>query len=694
MIAGNWRTGVEERIRPLARSFAMDTRATARTRETAPPEPSWSRRHKGAVIGGSIVAAVILAVVLFILLFDWDWLRGPISRYASARTGREVRIEGHLRVHPWSWTPRVEIQGLRIGNPKWAGSGDLAYVREIDLRARLLPLFIGRLDLPLLRLDQPRLDLIRDKDDQANWRFDSPRSSKPAQLPPIQRFVIRDGRISLKDARRDLTLTGTIDASENENGGGKGFQLTGQGTMNRDAFKLEASGGPLIHVERSRPYDFHLEVRAGATHVEADGRLPKPFNLGQIQAEVKASGPNLADLYHLTGIPLPVTPPYSFSGHVDRQDKKFILTGLAGRVGDSDLEGSATLDKPGDRRMVTADLASRKLVFSDLLAVTGGGPKVKTQGARPATPPGRLLPDAPLYRDRLQSLDAKLRYRANSVVTAHVPLRRLSADMTLDHGLLTIDPVDFEFPQGRLAGHVRLDGRKAPAATDLDMRLTGLALDKLFSAKTGGPPPIEGVLMARAQLHGRGDTVHDAAASANGRLVFVAPHGQIRQAFAELLGINVANGLYLLLSKDQKQTPLRCAVADFEVKNGVAQVANAVFDTGVVRAQGKGSIDLRNETVDLRLDGQSKKPRILRVWAPITLTGTLLHPKPGVDAGKAAGQIGIAAAIGAVFAPLAAILPFIEPGLAKDADCAALIGEAKAQGAPVKASQAVAPSTR
>jgi hypothetical protein len=39
---------------------------------------------------------------------------------------------------------------------------------------------------------------------------------------------------------------------------------------------------------------------------------------------------------------------------------------------------------------------------------------------------------------------------------------------------------------------------------------------------------------------------------------------------------------------------------------------------------------------------------------------------------------------------LAAVLPFVEPGLAKDADCAALIGEARTQGAPVKASTATA----
>lgn len=671
----------------------MDTRTTAKTGPAVAPRPSWSRRHRGAVITGSAVAVLALAIVLFLLLFDWDWLRGPIGRYASARTGREVRIEGHLRVHPWSWTPSVQVQGLRIGNPSWAGSGQLAYVRQVDVGIRLLPLFAGRVELPLVRLEQPQVELLRDAQDRANWLFDSAPSSKPAALPPIQRFFIRDGSLSMKDARRDLTLTGTINAAEKADGSGRGFRLLGQGTMNDEAFKVEATGGPLIHVEASKPYPFHLDVLAGKTHVQADGLLPKPFDLGQLQAEVEASGPNLADLYPLTGLALPATPAYSLKTHLDRQTNKFTLTGINGRVGESDLEGSMTLDKPADRRTVVADLTSRKLVFSDLLAVVGGGAKVALKSPAKATtaPSGRLLPGAPLYKDRLRTMDAKLRYRAQSVQTTRWPLRRAALDLTLDHGLLTLDPIDFEFPQGRLAGRVRIDGRKDVAVSDLDMRVTGLSMQEFFPAKAGQPPALEGVVQGRAQLHGRGDTIRAAAANADGRVVIVAPHGKIRQAFAELLGVNVANGLYLLLSKSDKETDLRCAVADFDVKNGVMTVSDAVFDTGVVRAQGKGSIDLKNETVDLRLDGQSKKPRILRVWAPITLTGTLLHPKVGVDAGKAAGQLGIAAAIGAVLTPLAAILPFIEPGLAKDADCAALIQEAKAQGAPVKATPSFAP---
>ncbi len=57
-----------------------------------------------------------------------------------------------------------------------------------------------------------------------------------------------------------------------------------------------------------------------------------------------------------------------------------------------------------------------------------------------------------------------------------------------------------------------------------------------------------------------------AAAAADGAVTGVIPQGQIRRAFAELLGINATKGLFLLLAEDQTPTPLRCAVADFRVK--------------------------------------------------------------------------------------------------------------------------------
>ena len=59
-----------------------------------------------------------------------------------------------------------------------------------------------------------------------------------------------------------------------------------------------------------------------------------------------------------------------------------------------------------------------------------------------------------------------------------------------------------------------------------------------------------------------------------------------------------------------------------------------------------------------------------------------------MQATPAVAQVGVAVALGAVLTPLAAVLPFVDPGLAKNADCAGLMSEAQTTSAPVKASQA------
>jgi uncharacterized protein involved in outer membrane biogenesis len=260
-------------------------------------------------------------------------------------------------------------------------------------------------------------------------------------------------------------------------------------------------------------------------------------------------------------------------------------------------------------------------------------------------------------------------------------------DLTLEKGVLTLDPLAFTFSRGDLAGKVRLDANPKVPRTDLDMRLTNAKLEDFIPIRSGGQPAIEGGVMARAKLTGYGDSAHRAASSANGQVTLVSPRGQIRQAFAELLGVNASKGLILLLSKDNRQTSVRCAVADFDVKGGVMRSNQIVADTGVVLAKGTGLVDLRNETLDLRIEGDSKKPRLVRLFVPISIKGPFLAPKIGLDTGAAVAQGGVAAALGTLLSPLAAILPFVTGGEAKDADCAGLVAEARGQGAPVKVAQ-------
>jgi AsmA family protein len=167
------------------------------------------------------------------------------------------------------------------------------------------------------------------------------------------------------------------------------------------------------------------------------------------------------------------------------------------------------------------------------------------------------------------------------------------------------------------------------------------------------------------------------------------PRGEIREAFAELTGINVSRGLGLLLTKDQERTGVRCGVADFEMRDGMLDAQHIVFDTDDVLIDGGGKVDLQKETFDLEIKGHPKKFRLLRVKSPIAIRGTLRKPDVGLDVGDAVKQSGFAAALAAIAAPLAAVVAFVDPGLADDADCGALLAEAKKQGAPLKSAEIV-----
>lgn len=647
-------------------------------------------RRRRLVRRTAAVTLFAIAVAVFFALFSWDWFKGPLERYASMRTHRTVRIEGHLHVHPFSLRPRVSVDGLRISQPAWNGGSmsDMADVGRVTIQAKLLPLLVGRLELPLLDIDKPRLDLLRDKRGRDNWSF-GPRTGHAASLPPIEQFVVRDGRLHMADRRRGLVFDGTVGASEGAQGSGaQGFRLDGRGTLNATPFMMRITGGALLHVRRDRPYGFDATIRSGVADISVKGQIVRPFDFGRVRGSVTMSGRDLSSLYLLTGVTLPNTPPYRLTGRFERNDQNYSFPSFEGRVGDSDLGGALSVDKSSGRPFLKADLRSRSLDFKDLGALFGESPAARTAptpAAKAAANGGRLLPDATLQTERVRAMDADVRYHAASVKARSLPLRAVDLHLTLDHGVLKMDPFAFSFPRGQARGTVRLDARKAVPVTSLDMRVSRLRVED-FVKRVQGLPVMEAPLEARARLTGTGNSVHRAAASSNGAVTVVLEGGQIRKALAELMGVNVVPGLIELLSKDPKQTDLRCAVASFDVRDGVMTPRRMVLDTGVVLLTGSGSINLRDESVDLTFKGQSKKPRLVHVIAPFHIRGRLASPKFSADLAPAAAQVGIAAALGAVLSPLAAILPFLGPGGAHDVDCAALMAEARGVGAPARPS--------
>lgn len=655
-------------------------------------ERSVRRRQAMVWTGGGLLALAILAAILG-GLWDWNWFRGPVAAMASARLHRQVTISGNLSVHPFSWTPGATLDGVRIANPSWAGDGQVASIGRIAVQVRLIPLLTGSWDLPLLRLDQPVLNLVRDAQGRASWDFSAGRDKdKPLKLPPIRNFIIDGGRLTYFDATRNLRFSGVIEAREKLGADNRGFEMTGEGSLNKAPFKLEVTGGPLLNIDKDRPYPFDGSVRAGDTHITARGAVPKPFDLGRFNMDTTARGPDLADLYNLTGVPLPNSPPYSLHGRLSRDGPVWKIDGLAGRVGSSDLSGGLSVTTGAGRPLLTARLRSESLDFRDLGALFGGARRTgkvaspaQIAVARQMQARARIFPDATLDFERIRKIDADVTYRAATIRDAPIHLRAGSVHVKLNAGLLTADPLVLDLPQGRIAGSAHLDGRKAKAVTHIDLRLANARLENLMPVTFQGSVPFAGDLVGRVRLHGTGDSVHDAMGDADGELMLVIPKGSIRRSVAELAGINLTKGLGLLFAKNQETTPIRCGVAHFTARSGVLSADQLVVDTGPVLISGGGVINLDTETLSLQVKGRPKALRLVRLNAPITLAGPILSPKVGIQKGGVIAQGGAAIALGAVLTPLAVLLPFVDAGLAKDADCAALMNEGRAQGAPVKA---------
>src|SRR5579863_4120289 len=168
-----------------------------------------------------VLLACLAALLLFVIacLIDANFLRSVITRYASSRSGRTIRIEGNLTAHLLSRAPRLTAERVSIGNPAWMPPGPTAEMGTLSLSIELLPLLRGSLVLDRLEADNASLHLMRTVDGRANWQARPPTEAAGKGLPLMHFFSLPNARIELHDDRRHLDFAGTISAAETHSSG-------------------------------------------------------------------------------------------------------------------------------------------------------------------------------------------------------------------------------------------------------------------------------------------------------------------------------------------------------------------------------------------------------------------------------------------------------------------------------------------
>jgi uncharacterized protein involved in outer membrane biogenesis len=630
-----------------------------------------------------IVFGVIGLAAVFISLAGWNWLREPIERMALEKTGRQLTIGGELTVE-FDWQqPRLRAGAVTFANPAWAAEKHILAADAVDIALDLPQLLRRNIVFPELRLQRPVIYLEQGADGRKNWLLDLDQQDEGAHIQ-IGRLLLDQGTIGYDDAGQKTSIRAEISTSES-GPSESGLSFTAQGKYKGQPMKAFGKGGPVLALrDESTPYPLQAELNIGRTAAKAEGSITSLLKISALDLRLAVKGASLEQLFPLLGIALPATGAYATEGRLVHSGQTWRYEKFSGRIGKSDIAGTIEVATGGKRPSLKGDLDSRLLDLADLGPLIGARPG-RLQAAQQAVLPSdtavptpvraRVLPDLPFKTDRWDSVDAEVTLNAGTIRADPLPLENLQTHLSLKDSVLRLDPLDFGVAGGRLQAVISLDGSQSPIMAHAKLRARKILIAKLFPSVNLNQTSI-GQINGEFDLTGKGDSVGRMLATSNGKLGLIIARGEISRLMMEKAGLHLWEILELNVTGD-RPVKLRCAVADFDVKDGTMQTQALVFDTAVTTILGTGSVDLAQERLDLTLNQRTKDTSLLAVRSPIHVRGTFAQPTVGVDRGIVAARAVGAIALGMVN-PLLALIPLIDLGPGGDSDCRQLVSDARA----------------
>lgn len=646
--------------------------------------------------------AIIAVAIIFILTFDWNRARPWINERVSTAIGRDFAIQGNLSLRwqapepdqadataaslwsrwlPW---PILQAEQIRLGNPaEFSQSGPMATVRQLRFTLNPLPLLAHEIVLPTLEISDPAVTLLRNRSAVNNWTFKNSSETPSAWQFRPQRIILRQGRLTLDDAVNKMNIKAGIDTLDPavDKTYGLGWTLTG--SFNGAPVSGQGkAGGVLSLQDQQRPYPLAAEIKVGKTAIGVRGTLTKPAELAALDLRLSVSGASMGNLYALTGVLLPETPPFATEGRlmgkIGAGGSQWDYQQFSGKVGQSDLHGDLRyLTASGKRPQLSGALTSNELRFEDLAPLIGADSnRDKLQrGAEERQPVDKVLPVKSFSTAAWDALDADVQLTAKRIVKQKdLPISDLQAHLILKDRVLTLAPLDFGVAGGTLSSTIRLDGQNNPMNADLRLAARKLKIQKLYPQLDASRTSF-GEINGDARLSATGNSVAAMLGSANGEVKTLVTQGAISKFLLEAAGLNVGNVVLSKLFGD-KEVKLNCLAGDLPVRAGVMQAKTLLLDTEDALIMVDGQIDMKRELLDLNIHPKSKGLRIISLRSPLYVKGSFSHPDVGVDKGVLALRAGGVVALG-LLAPVTAILPLINIDGNQQADCSHLLEEVK-----------------
>lgn len=634
-----------------------------------------------------------------------------------------------------------------VGN---GGNPTMARIGSATASIDLWPLMARHLSIHTVVLDQPDIALARAADGASNWQFKPRDENAPRSrwTVDVDRLVISAGRLAYADAVKDMELQARVETLQP--GSDQGSAATGaatqsplrasapsaasapavpaasasgpkgtprpapvygirfdlEGRYEKARIKASGRGGQVISLrDKVVDYPLQIDLKAGTVAFSAEGFLTNPRALSGLDFDVQLSGNSMADLYDVTGLVLPNTPPFRtrgrLTGSLEPERAVWQYSRFDGTVGQSDLHGDVRYTSGKPRPRLEGSMISNQLRLADLGPTVGTNRRVgssdsttQNTSTRQAKRSGKVLPDARFAAERWDKMDMDLTFKGRHIIRPQsLPLQDLSVRAVMKNAQLRLAPLTFGIAEGRIESAVDIDGRSAPLKAQIRGNVQGLKLSAMF-------PKIElmkkslGRMDGAIALESTGNTLAELLGHGTGEMRLYVREGVLSKQLLELAALNVGSIIVGRLFGEDREVRLRCAVADFTVQDGLARTRVVKMSTEDAIVEATGTIDLASEKLDLRIKPESLEWKFFSLRTPLYVRGTFGDPDVGIEPGPLLLRAG-AAVVAAVAAPVAlALIPITVPAADDDTYCKPLLDlgtkpvKPGAAGASGKASQA------
>jgi len=676
-----------------------------------------------AVIG-TLVVLIAIAIII-IATFDWNRLKPTINEKVSTELNRPFAIRGDLGVvwerqkqetgwRSWIPWPHVHAEDVVLGNPPDIPAVTMVHLPRVEATLAPLALLTKTVYLPWIKFQQPDARLIRLSEKNNNWTFNLASDSKPKDenaQPSSWSFQLDNilfdrGRIDIDDkvSRADIEIlvdplgkplpfnevTGS-DKDKNAKIGDYVFGLKAKGRYNGQPLTGSGKiGGMLALKSEGTPFPVQADFRSGNTRVAFVGTVSDPMKMGGVDLKLKFAGDSLGELYDLTGVLLPDTPPFETDGRlvakIDAEKTSvYDYRNFNGRIGDSDIHGSLTYTTGKPRPKLEGDLESRQLRLADLGPLIGvdsgkGAEQSKRseekKGEKSNQPAGKVLPYDRFETDKWDVMDADVRFKGRRIEHgSSLPLSDLSTHIILKNADLRLQPLKFGMAGGTINSNIHLEGDKKPMQGRAEIQARRLKLKELM-------PDVElmqktiGEMNGDAEFRGTGNSIAALLGTSNGNLKLLMNDGVISRNLMEILGLNVGNFIVGQIFGDD-EVRVNCAAANMDLVNGVARPRIFAFDTENAIINVTGTASMAAEQLDLTINPESKGVRIVTLRSPLYVRGSFKDPQAGVKPGPLIARGAVAAALATLVTPAAALLALISPSEGEENQCSNILSQMK-----------------